>query len=183
MTGLKGKLLVATPKLDNDMFRKTVIFCYDHTQAGSQGFVINRPSPTTTVSKLFENNSIHNLQHTDGKLHHGGPVSERNISMLHSGEWYSQNTIPINKHFSVSSDTHMLEKMSMMNEPKEWMMLAGKSAWAPGQLEDEIAQNGWLTCDGHRDLVFQAPDTTKWSRALKSLGVDALSLSAAAGRA
>ena len=162
MTGPKGKLLVATPKLDSDMFRKTVIFCYDHTQAGSQGFVINRPSPTTTVSKLFENNSIHNLQHTDGKLHHGGPVSERNISMLHSGEWYSQNTIPINKHFSVSSDTHMLEKMSMMNEPNEWMMLAGKSAWRPGQLETELEQNCWLVLDAVPAIVYTSGTDQLW---------------------
>ena len=150
----KGKLLVATPRLDRDMFRKTVIFVYDHSKTGSQGFVINRPSPTTTVGKLFENNSVHSLAHVDDKLHHGGPVGERNISMLHSGEWYSQNTVPVNKYFSVSSDTHMLEKMSMMNEPKEWMMLAGKSTWGSGQLEAELEQNCWLTLDAVPAIVY-----------------------------
>lgn len=159
----KGKLLVATPRLDRDMFRKTVIFVYDHSSAGSQGFVINRPSPNTTVGKLFENNTVHNLEHIDNSLHHGGPVNERNISMLHSGEWYSQNTIPVNKYFSVSSDTHMLEKMSMMNEPKEWMMLSGKSVWSPGQLEAEIDQNCWLLLDAVPAIVYTSGTEKLWN--------------------
>ena len=61
--------------------------------------------------------------------------------------------------------------------------MLGYAGWGPGQLEGEIAQNGWLTCDGDRQLVFDREATTKWARALKGLGIDPALLSAAAGHA
>ena len=62
-------------------------------------------------------------------------------------------------------------------------MLLVEERWGPGQLEGEILANGWLTCAADRALVFDTPDAEKWGAALKTLGVDPLSLSAAAGRA
>ena len=62
-------------------------------------------------------------------------------------------------------------------------MALGYAGWGPGQLEDEILRNGWLTCDATEALVFGAADAGKWQGALKSLGVDPLTLSSTAGRA
>ena len=59
----------------------------------------------------------------------------------------------------------------------------GYAGWGPGQLEGEIAQNGWLTVASDPDLVFGTADEDKWMAAVQSLGIDPLGLSGAAGRA
>jgi putative transcriptional regulator len=63
------------------------------------------------------------------------------------------------------------------------MLMLGYAGWGPGQVEDEIARNGWLVIDASEALVFSPDDARKWEAALRSLGIDPLLLSAAAGRA
>ena len=62
-------------------------------------------------------------------------------------------------------------------------MMLGYAGWGPRQLEAEIASNGWLTTEADAELVYDLDDNEKWGAALKSLGVDPLSLSASAGHA
>ena len=62
-------------------------------------------------------------------------------------------------------------------------MMLGYSGWGPGQLESEIAANGWLTAEAEAALVYDLEDSEKWGAALHSLGVDPLTLSASAGHA
>ena len=56
-------------------------------------------------------------------------------------------------------------------------------AGAPGQLENEIKENVWLTCGPDEELVFGADHEQKWARALAKIGVDPERLSSVAGRA
>ena len=77
----------------------------------------------------------------------------------------------------------VLEEIANGDGPDQALLALGYSGWGPGQLEDEILQNGWLTCDASRDIVFDSDDGGKWTAALAALGVDALMLSSEAGRA
>ena len=67
--------------------------------------------------------------------------------------------------------------------PAHAIVALGYAGWGPGQLEAEIAENGWLTCDASYELVFGTAPAALWEAALNSLGVGALTLSADAGRA
>ena len=67
--------------------------------------------------------------------------------------------------------------------PERSVLAPGHAGWGPGQLEAEIAHNGWLTCEASEGLVFDARNATKWQRALATIGVSPQALSAAAGRA
>ena len=77
----------------------------------------------------------------------------------------------------------ILEDLAQGRGPARSLIALGYSGWGPGQLEAEIAQNGWLTCDGDPELVFDTPDAMKWEAALGKLGISALTLSGSAGRA
>ena len=77
----------------------------------------------------------------------------------------------------------ILEDMANGGGPKDAILTLGYAGWGPGQLESEILQNGWLTCDAKRDIVFDETIDDKWTAALGVLGVDPLMLSADAGRA
>ena len=57
------------------------------------------------------------------------------------------------------------------------------SGWGPGQLEDEIARNAWLTVEAHPDVIFETPVAERLSRAYGLLGIDPAFLSSSAGHA
>ena len=186
---LCGKILIAMPGMGDGGFGHSIVFLCAHSDEGAMGLIVNKPAKDLTFKKLvgqldiaFDESALYGQQIPP--VYFGGPVERGRGFVLHSPE-YGTNpaTLRVNGDFAMTATLNVLEDIARGQGPQACLLALGYAGWAPGQLEDEIAQNGWLTCDGHRDLVFQAPDTTKWSRALKSLGVDALSLSAAAGRA
>ncbi|MBQ0811181.1 YqgE/AlgH family protein, partial [Roseovarius sp.] len=77
----------------------------------------------------------------------------------------------------------ILEDMARGAGPARALLALGYSGWGPGQLESELAQNGWLTCDADVELVFDTPNPAKWEAALTRLGISSLMLSSDAGRA
>jgi putative transcriptional regulator len=166
---LAGKLLVATPKLDGSPFRQCVIFVGEHNRNGAKGYVLNRPT-MVTVSKLFNHLGIETVANFPDKLYHGGPVNERCVYMVHTPEWYSSSTTHINTDFAASRDTFMFEKMSEFNMPEEWQMFAGQSTWSPGQLENEIDQDNWMTLAATPALVFASKKTQLWEIAVELCG-------------
>ena len=162
---MQGRLLVASPKQDSGMFARTVALITEHSRRGTTGFVLNRPSGST-VGKLMQQVGIVDAPAFDDIIHMGGPIRERNISMLHSNDWYSASTNVVNEHFSISYDNFMLEKMVMNNTPREWIMFAGSSGWAPGQLENELDRDLWLTIDANPAIVFSSNKEELWTLAI-----------------
>jgi putative transcriptional regulator len=63
------------------------------------------------------------------------------------------------------------------------LVTLGYSGWAPGQLEDEIGRNGWLTVDADPVIIFDTPVEQRYERALSLLGIDPRMLSQEAGHA
>ena len=58
---------------------------------------------------------------------------------------------------------------------------ADRWSWAPGQLENELALNGWLTVPFSHALLFDCPVNERYDIALRQLGITRASLSAIAG--
>jgi putative AlgH/UPF0301 family transcriptional regulator len=165
-----NSLLVALPRLDGSAFERTVIWLWqDNVRSGSQGVVLNRPSMVNT-DQIIEEMGYTVLSGTAGVIHHGGPVSERSISMLHSTEWYSTNT-HVWDSIAISSDLFMLEKMAAGNTPLHWRLFAGKSAWAQGQLDREIAEGYWFNTTAEADIVFSERNGVKlWEDTVEHMG-------------
>ena len=163
---LRGKLLVATPKLKRTMWEESVILLTQHSAAGAVGYVINRTS-NTTINTLYNNLDYYNNPDYSQLIRLGGPVRERSISMLHSGDWYSASTQPVTSAISHSYDDFMLEKMAMLDTPQEFIMLAGSAQWAPRQLEKELAQGSWLTLESNTAIVFANKPENTWANCLE----------------
>ena len=117
-------------------------------------------------------------------MHFGGPVETGRGFVLHSDEYRSaMQTMEIEGGFALTATLDVLEDIASGEGPRSALLMLGYAGWGPGQLEAEIAQNGWLTADATTELVFDLPDAQKWEAALRSLGIDPLVLSASAGRA
>lgn len=170
-----GKLLVAHPLFPRESpFSRTVIYIYqDDSVNGTTGVVINKPS-RTTVQELCEQTELGFRSQPKKMVYMGGPVNKSALVMLHSDDWYSQNTASAGNNLRISSDTFMLHKMADgTNQPAYWKLFVGTSNWAPGQLTAEI--NGtppfgprgmWLTCQADEAIMFDTDGDELWHTAL-----------------
>jgi putative transcriptional regulator len=166
MQNYQGKLLVAHPNLKDGLFVNSVIYLYQDNPTGSLGIVLNKP--TTWRVKRFLEEKNYSYEGTE-VFYKGGPVNENAVVLLHTNEWYSSNTIQVGNGLAISSDTTMLEKMSMGNSPKQWRIFSGVAAWAPRQLELEMrSTNGWQIAEPDDcSIVFDRDGERQWNSAVQ----------------
>ena len=184
-SNLTGKLLIAMPGMGDPRFEKSVVFLCEHSANGSMGLIVNKPNPGVTLQDLLKQLSIAPGPGCAGaRVHFGGPVEHIRGFVLHSTDYRTDaSTLVVNADFAMTATLDILGDIAGGQGPARAILALGYSGWGPGQLDREINQNGWLTCDATPDIVFAPDDGGKWAAALGSLGVDALSLSATAGRA
>jgi putative transcriptional regulator len=181
---LCGKLLIAMPRMGDPRFDKSVVYMCAHSDDGAMGLIINKPTPEVTFSELLKQLEIEAAGGETARIYFGGPVELGRGFVLHSADYSLEDmTLQVDERFGMTATRDVLTDIAHGDGPKQVLLALGYSGWGAGQLESEIQQNGWLTCDATAEVVFDVPDADKWTAALKLLGVDALMLSATAGRA
>jgi len=184
---LTGKLLIAMPGMGDPRFDHSVVYLCAHSEDGAMGLIVNKRAADVTMFDLMEQLDIESetgKSFLDTSICCGGPVEQGRGFVLHSPEYHSQiQTLEVDAAFSMTSTMDVLEDIAKGNGPEKSLLMLGYSGWGAGQLENEIAMNGWLTAPATLDLVFDVRASDKWAAALKSIGVDPIGLSAAAGRA
>lgn len=182
---LTGKLLIAMPGMGDPRFEHSVVFLCSHGDDGAMGLIINKVTPNVSLSDLLHQLEI-TPSDTAGALpvYFGGPVERVRGFVLHSPDYTSNlQTLKVSNKFSMTATVDILDDIAHDTGPQQALMMLGYAGWGAGQLESEIALNGWLTTEASDDLVYATKDPDKWAAALKTLGVDPLLLSANAGHA
>lgn len=182
---LTGKFLIAMPGMGDPRFEKALILLCAHSSSGAMGLIVNKPLPEPSFSDLLDQLEIE-VADTSPKVpvHFGGPVESSRGFVLHNPGYATEDgTLKIDGSFSMTATLQVLEDLAHGRGPERALLALGYAGWGPGQIEAEILQNGWLSCEASPEILFSTDNTTKWERALKTLGVDALTLSATAGRA
>ncbi len=182
---LSGKLLIAMPGMGDPRFEHSVVFVCAHSEDGAMGLIINKPASDLSFDELQEQIGIPRSDKSrEIRVHFGGPVEHARGFVLHSADYRGEGTtLKVDDRFGMTATLDILQAIADGGGPQSSILALGYAGWGPGQLEGEIQMNGWLTCDAEPDLVFSSQNESKWMRALKTLGVDPLSLSATAGRA
>ena len=182
---LTGQLLIAMPGMGDPRFERSVVFLCSHSAEGAMGLVVNRIAADLNMSDLLEQLDIEPGPGAARQpVHVGGPVEHGRGFVLHSGDYTEgEATLRVDDRFAMTATLDILEDIARGDGPSRTLMALGYAGWGPGQLEGEIAENAWLTCTASSEIVFDTAVDEKWERALGSLGVDPLVLSAAAGRA
>ncbi|MDX1781374.1 MAG: YqgE/AlgH family protein [Thalassovita sp.] len=182
---LTGQLLIAMPGMADPRFDHAVVFICAHSDEGAMGLIVNKPTDEVGLMDMLEQLSIEAGPGVrDIGVHFGGPVETGRGFVLHSLDYVSAlNTLKVDGAFGLTATLDVLEELAQGRGPEKVLLALGYAGWGPGQLEDEIAQNGWLTCPADDMLVFGTADEAKREAALHSIGVDALLLSADAGHA
>jgi len=119
----------------------------------------------------------------DFVIRNGGPVDRSRGFVLHSDDFTVESSMPVSEEICLTATVDILRAISVGRGPRKALMALGYSGWGAGQLESEIAENGWLTCPATTELLFDADIERKYDRILSSLGVDLAHLSHVAGHA
>ena len=184
-TDLTGQLLIAMPGIGDPRFECAVVFLCAHSAEGTMGLVINRKSEDIAIKDVLSQLDIETGQSMRPlDVYIGGPVEAGRGFVLHSSDYEAEAaTLDIDDTFAMTASRDVLRALANGEGPKDRILCLGYAGWGPGQLEDEIAANGWLTCDSTPEIVFNMPDPAKWEAALLSLGVSPALLSGDAGHA
>ncbi|MBB4184867.1 YqgE/AlgH family protein [Sinorhizobium terangae] len=187
---LDGQFLIAMPSMFDANFARTVIFVCAHSEDGAMGFVLNRPQRLTFPDvllhlQLLDEEEAIRLPPTarDFQIQAGGPVETGRGFVLHSDDYLSDSSIPVSDDICLTATLDIVRAISRGEGPLKATMLLGYAGWGPGQLEAEIAQNGWLTCPAREELIFDRALDEKYDRALELMGVSSAMLSTDAGHA
>jgi putative transcriptional regulator len=114
----------------------------------------------------------------------GGPVETERGFVLHSADFFIENsTLPIDRGICLTATLDILKAIARGKGPESAILALGYAGWAPGQLEDEIQDNGWLHCQADPDLLFGTNVETKYAKALQKIGIRPGMLSSEVGHA
>jgi putative transcriptional regulator len=183
---LAGRVLVAMPGIGDPRFERAVIFLCAHNEDHAMGLAVNRPVEGLTVPHLLERLGVEgSIEAPEELVLMGGPVERERGFVLHTDDYHcEQSSIPVSNGVILTATRDVLEAMASHNRrPRHAVLALGYAGWGPGQLENEIRENVWLTCEPDEDLLFGDDHEHKWSQALAKIGVSAEHLSAQAGRA
>ena len=187
---LEDQFLIAMPGMKDDRFARSVIYVCAHSDEGAMGLIINQsqqmlfPDLLVQLGILNEQEAIRLPAETrDFVVRNGGPVDRSRGFVLHSGDYTVESSLPVSDDICLTARGDILRAVSAGRGPRLALMALGYSGWGAGQLESEIAENGWLTCPATPDLLFDTDIERKYDRILASIGIDIAHLSHMAGHA
>jgi putative transcriptional regulator len=189
---LDGQMLIAMPAMLDERFVRSLIYICAHSSEGAMGIVVNHPAPNISFSELLvklnvipQADRIQLPTRAEGvKVMRGGPVETERGFVLHSADFFAENsTLPITEGICLTATIDILKAIAHGDGPASAILALGYAGWAPGQLENEIQGNGWLHCPADPELVFGPDINGKYDRALKKIGIDLGMLSSEAGHA
>jgi putative transcriptional regulator len=184
MDTLKGQFLIAMPSMLDFNFAHTVTCMSEHTKDGALGVVINRVIPSLTADSIFKELKLDYTAATAKlPIHIGGPVHENEIFILHGSPFSWEGCIKITPTIAMSNTMDLIKAIAKGEGPGDFLIALGCAGWGSGQLEAELSKNAWLTCPADDDILFACEVDGRWVAAVKSLGIDPVLLSNAAGHA
>jgi putative transcriptional regulator len=207
---LTNQFLLAMPGMLDEQFAGSVVYLFEHNAKGAMGLVVNRPTDvnlSTLLDKIELKLEITPL--VDQAVYFGGPVQTERGFVLHEPphvsatdgqagvdcsinsaasampSYSSSLTVPGGLTMTTSKD--VLEAVAKGNGPKRFIMTLGYAGWGAGQLEEEIALNGWINAELSRaqiaEIIFNTPAAQRYQRAMQALGFDPADLSGQVGHA
>lgn len=187
---LSDQFLIAMPGMKDDRFARSVIYMCAHSPEGAMGLIINQPQPMRFPDLLVQLGIVDEQEAIrlpatarDFPIRNGGPVDRSRGFVLHSDDYTVESSMPISDEVCLTATIDILRAISTGRGPRRALMALGYAGWAAGQLEQEIADNGWLTCAADPDLLFDGDLDRKYDRVLATLGIDLAHLSHNAGHA
>jgi len=180
---LRDHFLIAMPGLNDSSFAHTVTYICEHTDNGAMGLVINSATPMQ-LSEIFTQMDLEFAPSLGERtIMAGGPVQPERGFVLHGSDTQWQSTLQVSAELSLTASRDIIAALAKGHGPKECLITLGYAGWGEGQLEQEIAENSWLTVPANKDIIFNTPCEERWAAAAQALGIDVNLISSTAGHA
>lgn len=185
---LANHFLIAMPSMLDPVFGGAVIYLCEHNADGALGVIINKPTDMT-MEVLFERidlklEIVPNRPSIDHKpIMFGGPVQIERGFVLHTPLGKFSSMMQVTDEIALTTSKDVLEAVASGAGPERILVSLGCSGWSAGQLEDEIARNGWLTVRADPGIIFDLPIEERFLAAMGLLGIDPMMLTGEAGHA
>lgn len=182
---LTGKLLVATPYLQDKRFHHSVIYICGHDETGAMGLIVNKPLASVGFKDLLDQIKIDydNTTCPNGSIHYGGPVEVGRGFVLHTVDYLAEASVTINNSFALTATVEVLRAISQRHGPRNALVALGYVSWNTSQLETEIQNNDWIVMEAHEDLVFNTNHEHIWQHAMAAIGINPNHLTSDIGHA
>ena len=181
---LTDHFIIAMPGLMDQNFNQAVTYICEHDENGTFGIIINRESEVTLDDVMQQMNiPYHPDQSRQESVFAGGPVQTNRGFILHrpTGNWDS--SLIINDSVALTTSRDILEAIAENRGPEDNIIALGYAGWGPGQLEQEMAANTWLSCPADQQIIFNTPVQDRWQAAADLIGVDLSLMSSDTGHA
>src|SRR6478672_11017796 len=177
---LDGQMLIAMPSMRDERFSRSLIYVCAHSSEGAMGIIVNQVAANVTFPDLLVQLDVIpaadliQLPQRAGavKVLKGGPVETGRGFVLHTADFFIENsTLPIDEGICLTATLDILKAIARGDGPASAILALGYAGWAPGQLENEMQQNGWLHCSADRELIFGTAIDAKYERAMQKIGI------------
>ena len=181
---LRDHFLLAMPSLGEGLFSQSITYICEHGESGAMGIVINQPLDLS-VAEIFEHLEIDAAADFSGMpIMAGGPVQIDHGFVLHrNGDRDWDASLHVTPEITLTTSRDILRSIGAGTGPDEHLIALGYAGWGPGQLEQELAENSWLTMPADSDVIFATPYQQRLSKAAAALGIDMNLISGQAGHA
>lgn len=182
-TRLANHFLIAMPSLREGIFAQSLTYLCDHGADGALGLVINHPLDLS-LDDLLDHVGLQEHADCPEAVYAGGPVHTDRGFVLHRRDQRNwDSSLPIGDELALTTSLDVLRAIAQGEGPAPRLVALGYAGWGPGQLEDELAANAWLTLPAVSDILFELPPEQRLRAAAARLGVDLNLMAPGAGHA
>jgi putative transcriptional regulator len=181
---LRDHFLLAMPCLDEGIFAHSITYICEHGESGAMGIVINQPLELS-VGEIFEHLQIDSERDfSEVPVLAGGPVQIDHGFVLHRNSHRSwEASLKVTPEITLTTSRDILRAIAHNDGPDDHLIALGYAGWSAGQLEQELAENSWLTLPANGDIIFSTPTEQRLCAAAAQLGIDMNLISGEAGHA
>jgi putative transcriptional regulator len=176
--------LIAMPNMADPLFARALVYLCEHGEHGAMGLIVNKPSGIA-MAQLFDQIDLPLMKAplSASSVFFGGPVQPDRGFVLHApvGKW--QSSLQVTGEMALTTSKDILVAVSEDKGPEQVLITLGYAGWSAGQLEEEIANNAWLTVPSDPEIIFSLPVEQRYDAAMALLGVNSLQLSGDIGHA
>lgn len=180
---LKHHFLLAMPGLVGDYFADSLTFICEHNEEGAMGIIVNRASDMSLLELFAQLGLPANRQWVETPVLEGGPVGTERGMVLHTDDCRFESSAELGRGLCLSTAMEVLDAIANGRAPQRFLVALGYAGWGPGQLENEIANNVWLTADATQAVLFHDVLSEKLNLAGQILGIDLRLIAARPGHA
>ncbi len=169
---LTGSFLLSTPQMPDPRFAEQVIYICAHGHEGAMGVAINKPNADLSFEDVLLSHSLPISGKSEIPVYIGGPVEMNAGFVLYQSSYSAEQQIEISPTVYLSRENKVLQDIANHCGPEKFLFIVGYAGWGPGQLEQELVSQGWLTIPAQDSIIFDVPDELKWQKAAALYGIN-----------